>query len=443
MKCSKCGAPLEPGMRFCPRCGQPVKTEPKVKPHTQKQRTVPKPAKRRPAAGRIKVTLVIVVLILIAGGVGAAALLFQNHQYESAIDVGNRNMDQKAYTAAQTSFREAVKMNSRRVEGYEGLAAAALAKGQTETADKYLAQAKSREDTNYGKALRAKSAAAQNKDSDAKTLLTQVAIAANIDRRTAIAGGQAAQKIGELSLGEKIVNHGIKAASDKNDLKRLYRELIDLYISEGRSNSTVSKLIDKAAQATGDADMLKLKKTLLVSRPSFASDPGSYDIGFKLTVKAGRKTDTLYYTTDGKAPTKKSTLYTKAIELPPGTTTIRVVAYNASGRKGTVLNGVYTVSALPAPKAQDWQDTKIQDMDGISFSWNAVDNADGYEVEITKTKDDDTEAVRPANWNDQTTSVAVYVNDSGCTVKGKVRAYIKIGGKRYYSDWSNEVSRDL
>ena len=26
---------------------------------------------------------------------------------------------------------------------------------------------------------------------------------------------------------------------------------------------------------------------------------------------------------------------------------------------------------------------------------------------------------------------------------GKVRAYIKIGGKRYYSDWSNEVSRDL
>ena len=81
MKCSKCGAPLESGMRFCPRCGHPVKTETKAKPRTRKQRPVSKPAKRRPSSGRIKVTLVIVVLILIAGGVGAAALLFQNHQY--------------------------------------------------------------------------------------------------------------------------------------------------------------------------------------------------------------------------------------------------------------------------------------------------------------------------------------------------------------------------
>lgn len=443
MKCRKCGAQLGPEMKYCPRCGQPVQPEQKTQPQRRKEGMPPKPVGTRVASGRLKTTLVIVVLVLIAGGVGAAALLFQNHQYQSAIDIGNRNLDQKAYTAAQTSFKEAVKMNNRRVEGYEGLAAAALAKGQPEAADRYLEQAKQRKETDYGKALQAKSAAVQNKDSEAKTLLTEVSIAANIDRRTAVAGGQAAKKIGELRLGEQIVKHGIKAAKSKSDLKRLYRELIDLYISEGRSNSTVSKLIDQAAQATGDTDMLKLKKQLLVSRPSFASNPGSYSIGFKLAIKSGHKTDTLYYTTDGTAPTKKSNVYTAAIELPPGTTTIRVVAYNASGRKGTVLNGVYTVSALAAPKAQDWQDTKIQDMDGISFSWNAVDGADGYEVAITKTKDDDTEAVRPVNWNDTTTSVAVYVNDSGCAVKGKVRAYIKIGGKRYYSDWSNEISRDL
>lgn len=443
MKCTKCGAELEAGMKYCPRCGQLVQAEHQTRQPRRHRKQASKPIKRKADAGRLKTTLVILLLILIAGGAGAAALLFQNHQYTSAIDIGNSNLDQKAYTAAQTSFTEAVKMNDRRVEGYEGLAAAALAKGQINAADQYLAKAKQRGDTNYGKTLRAKLAAAQGKDSDAKELLTQVAIAANIDRRTAIAGGQAAQKIGEIKLAEKIVNHGIKAASKKSDLKRLYRELIDLYISEGRSNTAVSKLIDKAAQAANDASMLKLKKTLLVSRPSFVSKPGNYDIGFKLAVKAGRKSDTLYYTTDGKAPTKKSTLYTSAFALPPGTTTVRVVAYNASGRKGTVLNGVYTVSELAAPKAQDWQDTKLQDMDGISFSWNAVQGANGYEVEITKTKDDDTESVRPANWNDQTTSVAVYVNDSGCTVKGKVRAYVNIGGKRYYSDWSNEVSRDL
>ncbi|MCH4072155.1 chitobiase/beta-hexosaminidase C-terminal domain-containing protein [Pseudoramibacter sp.] len=439
MKCHHCGAALKPGMKFCPQCGQAV-GEPK---ETKQAPKVQKPKKRRLNFGKVKITAAVVVLILVAAGVGAAALLFQNHEYQTSIDLGNRNLDQKAYTAAKASFAEAVKMNDRRPEGYEGQAAVALAKGQTGTAETNLKKAKRRRDTNYGKALRAQAAAAEDQDKDAKALLNQIVIAESLDRRTAVAGAKAARKIGEFKLGEKIVSRGIKSTKDKADLKRLYRAQIDLYIAEGRSNTAVSKLIDESAQATGDADMLKLKKTLLVSRPTFVSKPGHYDIGFKLKLKAGRKSDILYYTTDGSRPNRKSKVYAGAFLLPPGATTVRVVAYNSSGRSGTVLNGVYTVSELAAPKAQDWQDTKLEDMDGVSFSWNAVSGASGYEVQITKNQGDSTENVRPVNWNDQTTSVAVYTSDSGYTLKGKVRAYITVDGKRYYSEWSNEISRDI
>jgi tetratricopeptide (TPR) repeat protein len=439
MRCHQCGAPLKSGMKFCPQCGQAVgeNIEKKSAPKIQK------PKKRPINFGKVKITAAVVVLILVAAGIGAAALLFQNHEYQSAIDVGNRNLDQKAYTAANASFNEAVRMNDRRPEGYEGKAAVALAKGQIQTAETNLIKAKRRKDTNYRKALRAQVDAAKDQDRDAKSLLNQLAIAERLDRRTAIAGAKAARKIGEFKLGEKIVSRGIKSTQDKSELKRLYRQQIDLYIAEGRSNTAVSKLIDDSAEATGDTGMLKLKKTLLVSRPTFVSKPGHYDIGFKLKLKAGRKSDILYYTTDGSRPNRKSKVYGNAFLLPPGTTTVRVVAYNASGRSGSVLNGVYTVSELSAPKAQDWQDTKLEDMDGVSFSWNAVSGASGYEVQITKNQGDSTETVRPVNWNDQTTSVAVYTSDSGYTLKGKVRAYITVDGKRYYSEWSNEISRDI
>ncbi|MGN0194791.1 MAG: FN3 associated domain-containing protein [Pseudoramibacter sp.] len=439
MKCAQCGASLKPGMKFCPQCGQPV-GEPQ---ETKSAPKIHKPKKRRINFGKVKVTAAVVILILVAAGVGAAALLFQNHEYQSAIDVGNRNLDQKAYTAANASFNEAIRMNDRRAEGYEGRAAVALAKGQTQTAETNLKQAKSRKDSDYGKALRAQAAAAKDQDKDAKALLNQVAIASSIDRRTAVASAKAARKIGEFKLGEKIVSRSIKSTEDKKELKRLYLQQIYLYIGEGRSNAAVTKLIDQSAEATGDTGMLKLKKTLLVSRPTFVSKPGHYDIGFKLKLKAGRKSDILYYTTDGRRPNHKSKVYADAVLLPPGTTTVRVVAYNASGRSGSVLSGVYTVSELAAPKAQDWQDTKLEDMDGVSFSWNAVTGASGYEVEITKNQGDASETVRPVNWNDQTTSVAVYINDSGYTLKGRVRAYITVDGKRYYSSWSNEISRDI
>jgi tetratricopeptide (TPR) repeat protein len=439
MKCHHCGAPLKPGMKFCPQCGQAVEAPKEI----QQAPKVQKPKKQRLNFGKVKITAAVVILILVAAGAGAAALLFQNHEYQSAIDLGNHNLDQKAYTAAKASFAEAVKMNDRRPEGYEGQAAVALAKGQTQTAEKQLKKAKSRRDTNYGKALRALAAAKANEDSTAKSLLNEVAIAEKTDRRTAVASAKAARIIGEFKLGEKIVSRSIKETQDKSELKWLYREQIKLYISEGRSNTAVSALIDKAAKATGDTAMLNLKKTWLVSRPTFVSKPGHYDIGFKLKLKAGRKSDILYYTTDGSRPNRKSNVYAGAILLPPGATTVRVVAYNSSGRSGTVISGVYTVSELAAPKAQDWQDTKLEDMDGVSFSWNAVSGASGYEVQITKNQGDSTENVRPVNWNDQTTSVAVYTSDSGYTLKGKVRAYITVDGKRYYSEWSNEISRDI
>jgi tetratricopeptide (TPR) repeat protein len=405
------------------------------------QKMVPPMKKKKP---NFKVIAVVAVLILVAAAAGGLFLWLQNNQYEHAMRAGDSYLDAAKYKNARASYAEASRIKPRRPDGYEGQAAADLGLGRYPNAKKQLKAAAEHESTTYGKALWAALDARTNRKRAAASKLNQVAKADDIRRRAGVAAGDAAKRLGKYNTGIKIVNKALKNVTSKKDKKYLYDTLIDLYVAADKSNDAISALLDRAAKATGDMSYIERRETLLVGKPVFKDASGTFNAGFKLSIKAGKSGETIYYTTNGDAPTKASARYTGAIVLPPeNTTVVRAVEYNSSGRKSRTVKGVYTIRALSAPKAQAWKDVEdANGMDAKSFSWNKVSGATGYDTSITLLQPGTSKAVQGESREADSTAVTVTTSDAGYMLKGRVRAYIEINGTRYYSAWSNEVSVD-
>lgn len=405
------------------------------------QKIVPPVKKKKP---NLKAIAVVTVLILVAAAAGGLFLWLQNNQYTHAMRAGDSYLDAAKYKNAKASYAEASRIKPRKPEGYEGQAAADFGLGRYPDAKKQLDAAAKYESTTYGKALWAALDARTNRKKAAVTKLNQVAKAGDIRRRAGVSAGDAAKRLGRYKTGIRIVNKALKNVTSKKDKKYLYDTLIDLYVAANKSNDAISDLLDRAAKATGDMRYIERRETLLVGKPVFKDASGTFNAGFKLSIEAGKSGETIYYTTNGDAPTKASTRYTGAIVLPPeNTTVIRAVEYNGSGRKSRTVKGVYTIRALSAPKAQAWKD--VEDANGLdakSFSWSKVSGATGYDAGITLLQPGTSKAIQGESRKADSTAVTVTTSDAGYMLKGRVRAYIEINGTRYYSAWSNEVSVD-
>ncbi|EFV01263.1 hypothetical protein HMP0721_1644 [Pseudoramibacter alactolyticus ATCC 23263] len=405
------------------------------------QKIVPPVKKKKP---NLKAIAVVAGLILVAAAAGGLFLWLQNNQYTHAMRAGDSYLDAAKYKNAKASYAQASRIKARKPDGYEGQAAADIGLGQYPSAKKQLNAAVKHESTTYGKALWAALEARTNRKRAAVAKLNQVAEADDINRRAGVTAGDAAKRLGKYNTGIKIVNKALKNVTSKKDKKYLYDTLIDLYVAANKSNDAISDLLDRAAKATGDTSYIDRRETLLVGKPVFKDASGTFNAGFKLSIKAGKSGETIYYTTNGDAPTKASARYTGAIMLPPeNTTVIRAVEYNSSGRKSRTVKGVYTIRALSAPKAQTWKDVEdVNGMDAKSFSWNKVSGATGYDTSITLLQPGTSKVIQGENREADSTAVTVTTSDAGYMLKGKVRAYIEIDGTRYYSAWSNEVSAD-
>jgi poly(hydroxyalkanoate) depolymerase family esterase len=83
--------------------------------------------------------------------------------------------------------------------------------------------------------------------------------------------------------------------------------------------------------------------------PTVSASPlgGSYSASVQVTLTASPTSATIYYTTDGSAPTTASTRYTGPITLAQ-TTNLQYFAVDAGGRKSAIQTQTYTIST-PAP----------------------------------------------------------------------------------------------
>lgn len=137
----------------------------------------------------------------------------------------------------------------------------------------------------------------------------------------------------------------IENTTDKEQLKKLYDELISSYVASGKSEAEILALLEKAAKETGDQSYLTEKENYMVKNPSFNLAPGAYQGTQSLEIIKGNTADKLFYTMDGSVPVKTSTEYTGPITLSIGETTVKVIEVNTKGVSSPALEGKYILTS--------------------------------------------------------------------------------------------------
>lgn len=129
--------------------------------------------------------------------------------------------------------------------------------------------------------------------------------------------------------------------------EKAVKALADIYYKREDADN-LTKLIRKYQ----DGKCKDAVKNYIVSEPVPSKESGSYDndVELKFTCDSGC---VVYYTTDGKEPDSKSTLYDgTGIKLETGTTKIKAVAVNSIGVYSNVVQLEYVIE-YGAPSAPD------------------------------------------------------------------------------------------
>ena len=144
------------------------------------------------------------------------------------------------------------------------------------------------------------------------------------------------------------------------------KALADIYYKKEDADN-LTKLIRKYQ----DGKCSNAVKNYIVKEPSASKEPGSYDddVELKFTCDSGC---VVYYTTDGKEPDIKSTLYDgTAIKLETGTTKIKAVSVNSIGVYSKVVEFEYVVE-YGAPAAPDVTPASGKYSDGEKIKINNI-----------------------------------------------------------------------
>ncbi len=302
MKCSNCGATVEEGKLFCPKCGQELQWVPdynsmgnymdqerikrereeKERAALMKRKNAAAANERRRKKKRRNITLLVTAILILV--VVIAVILLRIH-------TNNKNYNDYDY---QMRMAETAFSNQKYEESYE-----------------YVERAVALDDSS----------------TDAKLLMAQILV-----------------KLEKNTQAEKIL---LDVIAQEPDNVAAYGQLIKVYVADEKTDE-IKALLDGCESAA----VLEKYASYISNAPVFSLGEGTYSESQSLQLISKSENSSIYYTTDGTDPTTASTPYTGTIVLDEGTTVVKAIAVNGKGIASDIISKEYVI-AYEAPDAPE------------------------------------------------------------------------------------------
>jgi len=285
-----------------------------------------------------------IVGVLAIAMVGFLVVLqMQTSQINKALALGESYLEEGKYEEAILAFDKVLAIDEKVVAAYEGKGASYLGLDDYVQAEEQLETAKTIAFSDNGKILMADVYVNTERKEDGLKLVEEVMANNPEDTKTVIRLGDFYAQIAEYNKVIEILEKRIALTEDRDELKKLYDELIPAYAKAGKTEAEILALLERAAKATGDETYLAKKDTYLVKKPSFNLAPGEYTGAQNLEIVKGNTNDKLYYTIDGTTPTIASPEYTGPIPLAVGEATVKIIEVNSAGIASLPVEGKFVV----------------------------------------------------------------------------------------------------
>lgn len=156
-----------------------------------------------------------------------------------------------------------------------------------------------------------------------------------------------------------------------------------------------------------------VSRIIKCAAPVFSLAEGTYYAAQNVTITSSTAGATIYYTTDGTEPTTGSTEYTGPIAVS-STTTIKAVAVKEGCLDSEVASAAYTIEE-PTKLATPSVECTAQTHNSLTFSWDAVENANGYKYSLDGTNWSEKISATSYTWTglDAETEYTFYVRANG------------------------------
>ena len=137
---------------------------------------------------------------------------------------------------------------------------------------------------------------------------------------------------------EKAIEYLDMALGMDENNKKIYTYLLESYSALNDTNS-IYALQEKAPTQ----EILALFDDYVINKPEFSEPGGDYDKEVALSLSVADDSQ-IFYTLDGKDPTVSGKLFTKPIQLSAGTTEVNAVALNSSGEYSEIVSETYNIA---------------------------------------------------------------------------------------------------
>ncbi|WP_373483620.1 chitobiase/beta-hexosaminidase C-terminal domain-containing protein [Acetobacterium sp.] len=285
----------------------------------------------------------LVGVIIFLGGTFLILSQMKTSQMNKALDLGEKYLEEGKYEEAILAFDEVITIEPKQVAAYEGKGASYLGLDNYSEAETQLENAKAIDFTDNGKVLMADVYINTQRKDQGVDLIDEVLKKEPGETKTIIQIADLYSQINEYAKVIDLTEKQIGNTQDKEELKKLYNQLIGAYIKSGKTEAEILALLERAANATGDQSYIQKKESYIVKKPSFNLAPGEYQGAQTLEIIKGNAADKVYYTIDGTEPSIISSEYTAPISMQPGDITVKLIEVNEQGVKSPVIVGTYTV----------------------------------------------------------------------------------------------------
>ncbi|WP_373481746.1 chitobiase/beta-hexosaminidase C-terminal domain-containing protein [Acetobacterium sp.] len=264
-------------------------------------------------------------------------------EINKSLDLGEKYLDEGNYEEAILAFNDVITIDDKQVKAYEGKGEANIGLKNYTEAETQLEAARAISETDNGSVLLADVYLNTNRQDQGKTLLDGVISNQLSDTRVIVHASRLYGALNDYATMLDLLEKKIADTKDKNQLKKLFDELIGAYVKAGKSEAEIITILERAAEATGDSSYLDKKASYSVKKPAFNLASGEYQGAQNLEIAKGAPVDKIYYTLDGSEPGITSTEYTAPIALQPGEITVKIIEVNETGVKSPVQENKYSI----------------------------------------------------------------------------------------------------